>query len=209
MGRDKRKDQITGLKIDMLHPNGEIYRFKDDVVYLVEDTDTPTNFEVLHPMSYIPTKSPPLGKMYFQAQLSSKELIATSFYSDGNVARTVHKGRAKFNKKGHLKTFKNRIMGYMDWWADRDAFFGSVEVYSPAHKFLPNKRKGGFADFPEGKEVAYLSMTGHDAHTTPDGEPAYWTTREHGKGLSYFQNLGDGKYFFEGWHLDPFDTSLI
>ena len=111
MGRDKRKDQITGLKIDMLHPNGEIYRFKDDVVYLAEDT--PTNFDVLHPLSYIPTKSPPLGKTYLQAQLSSKELIATRISSDGNVSRTVHKGRAKYNEKGHLKTFKNCIMGYM------------------------------------------------------------------------------------------------
>tara|TARA_B100001939_G_scaffold333109_1_gene332751 strand:- start:780 stop:926 length:147 start_codon:yes stop_codon:yes gene_type:complete len=32
-------------------------------------------------------------------------------------------------------------MGYMDWWADRDAFSGGVEVYSPAHKFLPKKGK--------------------------------------------------------------------
>ena len=40
-------------------------------------------------------------------------------------------------------------------------------------------------------------MTGHDSLSTPDGEPAYWTTREHGKGLNYFQNLGDGKYFLK------------
>ena len=52
-------------------------------------------------------------------------------------------------------------------------------------------------------------MNGHDSLLTPDGEPTYWTTREHGKGLNYFQNLGDGKYFFKGWHLDPFDTYLI
>ena len=109
MVRDTRKDQITGLKIDVLHPNGEIQRFKDDVVYLVEDT--PTNFDVLRAMSYIPAKAPPLGNTYFQAQLSNKELIATRIFSDGNVHRTVRKGRAKFNEKGHLKTFKNRIMG--------------------------------------------------------------------------------------------------
>ena len=139
MVRDTRKDQITGLKIDVLHPNGEIQRFKDDVVYLVEDT--PTNFDVLRAMSYIPVKAPPLGNTYFQAQLSNKELITTRIFSDGNVHRTVHKGRAKFNEKGHLKTFKNRIMGYMDWWADRDAFFGSVEVFSLAHKFSPKKGK--------------------------------------------------------------------
>ena len=64
MVRDTRKDQITGLKIDVLHPNGEIQRFKDDVVYLVEDT--PTNFDVLRAMSYIPAKAPPLGNTYFQ-----------------------------------------------------------------------------------------------------------------------------------------------
>jgi len=27
--------------------------------------------------------------------------------------------------------------------------------------------------------------------------------------LNYFQNLGDGKCFFEDWHLDPFVTYLI
>lgn len=54
MVRDTRKDQITGLKIDVLHPNGEIHRFKDDVVYFVEDT--PTNFDVLRAMSCIPPK---------------------------------------------------------------------------------------------------------------------------------------------------------
>jgi len=78
MVRDTRKDQITGLKIDVLHPNGEIQRFKDDVVYLVEDT--PTNFDVLRAMSYIPAKAPPLGNTYFQAQLSNKELIATRIF---------------------------------------------------------------------------------------------------------------------------------
>ena len=52
MVRDTRKDQITGLKIDVLYPNGEIHRFKDDVVYLVEDTLT--NFDVLRAMSYTP-----------------------------------------------------------------------------------------------------------------------------------------------------------
>ena len=109
MVRDTRKDQITGLKIDVLHPNGEIQRFKDDVVYLVEDT--PTNIDVLRAMSYIPAKAPPLGKTYFQAQLSNKELIATRIFSDGNVHRTVRKGRAKFNKKGHLKTFKKPYNG--------------------------------------------------------------------------------------------------
>ena len=109
MVRDTRKDQITGLKIDVLHPNGEIHRFKDDVVYLVEDT--PTNIDVLRAMSYIPAKAPPLGKTYFQAQLSNKELIATRIFSDGNVHRTVRKGRAKFNEKGHLKTFKKPYNG--------------------------------------------------------------------------------------------------
>ena len=63
--------------------NGEIPRFRDDVVYLVEDT--PTNFEVLHSMSYILTKSPPRGKTYVQVQLSNKVLIATRIYSDGNI----------------------------------------------------------------------------------------------------------------------------
>ena len=79
MVRDTRKDQITGLKIDVLHPNGEIYRFKDDVVYLVEDT--PTNFDILPAMSCIPAKAPPLGNTYFQAQLSNKEPIATRIFS--------------------------------------------------------------------------------------------------------------------------------
>ncbi|MEC7715507.1 MAG: hypothetical protein VYC14_06100, partial [Actinomycetota bacterium] len=98
------KDQITGLKIDVLHPNGDIQRFKDDVVYLVEDTLT--NFDVLRAMSYIPAKAQPLGNTYFQAQLSNKELITTRIFSDGNVHRTVRMGRTKFNEKGHLKTFE-------------------------------------------------------------------------------------------------------
>ena len=218
MGKSKKKsdkDQITGLKIDVLYPNGAKHRYRDDVVYMVKYDYDAEDFNIedvniLRSLSKIPTKAPPADKTYFQVQLSKKGLMKTEISSDGNVHRVFHTGKIKFNKKGHLKVIKNRKSGYMEWRSDYKAFFGSAEVYSPAHKIFPKKKKGGFLDLPRGKEVAYLSMTGHGSLSTPDGEPAYWTTRENGAGFSYFyNNLGDGRYFFEGWHLEPFDTSLI
>ena len=212
MGKSKKKsdkDQITDLKVDVLYPTGATHRFRGDVVYMVKD-DAPTDFNVLRSLNKIPTKAPPAGKTYLQVQLSKKGLMKTEISSDGNVHRVFHKGRVKFNKKGHLKVIKNRKSGYMEWRSDYDAFFGSAEVYSPAHKIFPKKKKDGFFDLPRGKEVAFLSITGHDARLTADGSPKYWTTKENGAGFSYFyNNLGDGRYFFEGWHLEPFDTSLI
>ncbi|QNI82197.1 hypothetical protein SynRS9907_01353 [Synechococcus sp. RS9907] len=213
MGKNKKKsdkDQITGLKIDVLYPNGVKHRFRDGVVYMVEYDYDAEDVNILRSLSKIPTKAPPAGKTYLQVQLSKKGLMKTEIYSDGDVTRAFHKGKIKFNKKGNLKVIKNRKSGYMTWESDYDAFYGSAEVYSPSHKIVPKKKKGGFFDLPRGKEVAHLSMTGHDLHLTSDGSPKYWTTSERGAGFSYFyNNLGGGRYFFEGWHLEPFDTSLI
>ena len=207
MGRDKRKDKITGLTIDALKSSGETVRLENNVVYLVDLGRSSADFDdEFYPLDYIPTSAPPFKQIYFQVQLGDKELVSTNIASSGVVYRSIHKGKAKFSKKGSLKKFKTRISGYMDWSDEEgvDAFGGSLQAYSPAYKFSPKKTM--FADHPDGKEVAGL---GFDIYRDGDGLIANHAMIERGAGLSYFRNLGDGKYFFEGWHLDPFDTSLI
>ena len=74
-----------------------------------------------------------------------------------------------------------------------EAIFGNIDEYPQRWNFAPDQF---FSNPPESINIAGYSWTS----SPPE---------ERGGGLAAIRAFGGGKYFFDGWQNNLFDTSLV
>jgi hypothetical protein len=179
---------------------------KDDVVYeIIEGSPDTAADDIIKPLESVPTIPPPFGVLYSQFQLGDNCILQTNYRDVDTVVRRVTLGKTSYDKKGRATTASETSSAYMQTLktANPDRMWGDVRSNSSPYVFpassifmLPLER---------GTLVAEVGMSFPIAE---DGTESS-IMNEYGGGLSAIREFGGGKHFYEGWQLDPFNTSLV
>jgi hypothetical protein len=201
--KGKGKDPITGRTLQFTG-DGRTVEVQDDVVYEVIDGSPDTMVDdVIRPLKSIPTGLPQNGVFYAQFQLGDDAIMMTRIRDIDTVYRDVLIGSTAYNKRGKASIGTYTDTAFMQTLKTQnpDRTWGVYEKYSSPYKAPASS----LMFLPPGEEVA---MVGTSFPIAEDGTQSS-VISESGGGLAAFRALGGGKFFYEGWQLDPFNTSII
>jgi hypothetical protein len=112
-------------------------------------------------------------------------------------------GSTSYDRKGKAKISSFSDFAYMQTLKipNPDRTWGVYERFSSPYKTPTSS----ITSLPEGEEVAVVGMS------FPIAEDGTETSvmEQSGGGLPAFRAFGGGKFFYEGWQLDPFNTALV
>jgi hypothetical protein len=190
------KDPVTGRSL-LLSAEGNTVEIKDDVVYEIwEGSSDTVADDVYTPVNGIPSGAPRPGTHYGQFQFGDRELVISSYgdwYPDV-LYRSVLVGDFSYDSKGRLTRASVSSEGMIQKSDENpDVLFGNIDEYPQRWNFTPAQYPG---TPPEPTNVAGYSWT-----SSPN--------EESGGGLAAIRAFGGGKFFFEGWQNNLFDTSLV
>ena len=176
---------------------GRTIEVQDDVVYEVIDGSPDTMADdVFRPLNSIPIGAPDNGVFYAQFQLGDNAIMMTKIRDIDTVYRSVLLGSTAYDKrfKASISSFTDSAYMQTLKTQNPDRTWGVYEKYSSPYKTPTSS----LFFLPQGAELAAVTTS-----------PPSTTLEESGGGLSAFRTFGGGKYFYEGWQLDPFNTSII
>jgi hypothetical protein len=189
------KDPVTGRSIEYM-ADGRLVAFQDDVVYEVTKGSPDTYADDIYtPLKAVPIGPPREGAYYLQVQLGGDRMIFNSYgrIADPVQYRVASFGGFTYDKNGRMARMSISSDGTMQMNDDNSSpRFGYLTVYSPPS--VPSLPYDG--GFHSGTELA--------SYDWGSGSGA----KETGGGLAAIRAFGGGKYFFEGWQNNLFDTSL-
>lgn len=188
------KDPITGRSVEFME-DGRLVEVKDDVVYEVTkgSPDTAAD-DIYRPLASIPLGAPPDGTYYSQVQLGNDRIISTSYglFADPVQYRYVAFGNFAYDRRGKMIQSTITSDGFTQVSDDNlSQLFGTLRQYSQPWV----STNFGADDAPSS------IITADYCYNCSDGP-------EQGGGLAAIRAFGGGKYFFEGWQNNQFDTSL-
>jgi hypothetical protein len=199
------RDPVTGRTL-LISQDGRTEMVKDDVVYeIIEGSPNTAADDIIRPLQSMPITPPSSGVFYHQVQLGDDCILVTNYREADTVVRNVILGKTSYDKKGRATTTSETSSAYMQTLktANPDRMWGDVRSNSSPYVFptssifmLPLER---------GTLVAEVGMSFPIA---ADGTESS-VMNEYGGGLSAIRAFGGGKYFYDGWQLDPFNTSLV
>ena len=196
-GKGKDKDPITGRSM-LLSDGSRTFEVKDDVVYeVIEGSPDTTADDVLTPLATQPTGAPRPGSHYMQYQFGNDRVVQTSYgsWAPDAMYRSVSLGSFSYDKKGRLSLLTETSWGMIQKSdSNTDVLFGTVERFLSPQQITPDQKFSGVRGPTE--------ITANYCYNCADGV-------EKGGGLAAIRAFGGGKYFFEGWQINLFDTSLV
>ncbi len=180
--------------------NNHTFDFRDDVVYEIQGGSlAATSDDTIRTLNSIPQGAPPDGSYYLQFQLGNNVIAMNAygmFASDGNddLYRYILLGDTSYSKKQKLTKAEIKSTGFIQK-SDKnpDVFFG--HLYDHPGNWI-------FSLTDNGTPPASIDIAAYDWGS---GSGA----KETGGGLAAIRAFGGGKYFFEGWQNNLFDTSLV
>jgi hypothetical protein len=203
-GKGKGKDVITGRTLQ-LTSDGRTIELKDDVVYefIDQSTDTVAD-DLIRSLRSVPTGAPPDGAYYIQIQLGDDAIALTRVYDIDTVYRSVDIAKTSYDRKGKAKISSFSDLAYMQTLTtvNPDRRWGAIRHLSSPYT-IPSSSIGEIP-LDLGIEIARLG----EFQSNPS-DPSSPIVNESGGGLPAFRAFGGGKFFYEGWQLDPFNTSLV
>ena len=188
------KDPVTGRTV-LLSEGGRTIEIQDDVVYEITPQGSPDLLadDILKPLASIPLGAPPDGTYYGQFQFGDDRIIFTNYglYDDPVQYRYVALGNFVYDRRGKMVQSTITSDGFTQVSDDNPTqIFGNLFQYSqPWVSTVP--REGVEPPSTETASYCYLCLE-----------------QEKGGGLAAIRAFGGGKYFFEGWQNNLFDTSL-
>jgi hypothetical protein len=188
------KDPITGRSL-LLSQDGNTVEIRDDVIYEVWQ-GSPDTFsdDTFTPVRGTPTSRPPDGAYYGQYQLGDDRIVSATYgnYDEGVQYRSVALGDFSYDKHGRMTRSSVTNSGFTqvsDY--DTGRVFGTLEEFSQPW-------------------ISRIPYEGTPPPSTITANYSYNSTDpEEGGGLAAIRAFGGGKYFFEGWQNNLFDTSLV
>jgi hypothetical protein len=195
------RDPVTGRTVEFLQ-DGRLVELQDDVVYEVT-RGSPDTFadNIYTPLKQIPITPPRDGTYYFQVQLGDNHLIANSYggeweYNDSVSFRNVDVGSFSFSKGESMSEARIVSSGMMQVaTTDQDQLFGTITEFTPSLSSVTPLA------IPIGGPSPTAIVTADYCYLCSE--------KEKGGGLAAIRAFGGGKYFFEGWQNNLFDTSLV
>lgn len=192
------RDPVTGRSVEFIQ-DGRLIELQDDVVYEVTKGSPDTYADNIYtPLRQIPVGPPRDGTYYFQVQLGDNQLIASSYgeYDDSVLFRNIDAGSFSFDKQGRMSEARIVSSGMMQLAAtDQDQLFGTITEFAP-----PLSSATPLA----------VPIGGSSPSATVTADYCYLCLeQEKGGGLAAIRAFGGGKFFFEGWQNNLFDTSLV
>ena len=112
-----------------------------------------------------------------------------------NYFRFVWSGSVTYDKSGRAVGMTGRDYGYIYMGLDGD-FFGRILRFTDLGEMPTSRLLTAPLYTLNNQEIARIGSSG----VSPE---------ESGEGLPAFRSFGGGKYFYDGWQLDPFNTSLV
>ena len=188
------KDPVTG-RTWLVQGNGRSELVRDDVVYEITYGSLDTDMDdIIKPLNSIPTGAPPAGASYMQFQLGSDRIVMNQ-YHQGKMQRGVLLGEFSYDQIKRLAFATPESTGQLSQSdSNPNILDGDIENFNPRIKYAA-KEISPTSPHPT-EEVAVYSNNGTDRE-------------ESGGGLAAIRAFGGGKYFFEGWQNNLFDTSLV
>ena len=188
------KEQATGRSM-LVSKDGRTIEIKDDVVYEVHP-GSPETFvdDVITELKSIPKSAPPSGAFYTQVQLGDHSVVSNSYgdWAPDAQYRSALLGDFNYDKGKHITSSKVSSIGYIQKSAKNDEIlFGNIGSFNPAWTFDPSKLENSPPNQNQTSNYAWNS-----------------TPVETGGGLSAIRGFGGGRFFFEGWQNNLFDTTL-
>jgi hypothetical protein len=191
------KDPVTG-RTWLIPGNGRSELVRDDVVYeyTYGSPDTVMD-DIIKPLNSIPTGAPPTGAAYMQFQLGSDRIVLNGYYQ-GKMQRSVTLGEFSYDaQKGLAFITPTSSATLFQSDGDPNDLVGNTYNFNPPIKYASNSQ-----------ELLSTSLAANAqtvAYTYNDGI----NREEKGGGLAAIRAFGGGKFFFEGWQNNLFDTSLV
>ena len=192
------KDAITGRTIQVTS-DGRTISLQNDVIYEVIEGDPGTLADdIIRPLKSEPSTPPPNGVTYAQVQLGDNAIMMTNIRDTDTIYRSVFIGSTNYDKKGAATTSNLTDASYMQTrtMANPDRTWGEIRKFSTPY-LTPSS---SINKIP-------LETAGVQASVTTS--PPSTTLDESGGGLAALRAFRGGKYFYEGWQLDPFNTSIV
>jgi hypothetical protein len=198
-GKGKGKDPITGRTLQLTSDGREL-EFKDDIIYDLNLGNTAGSD--IKALDNSPVSPPLPGRIYTQFQLSKNALVQndegyTDPFSGADQHRGVMLGKFLYDKAGRIKDATIKAVAFVNESTTSDEIDAVIMNYAnPVRLTFPSP-----IDIGTGTVVAQYFV-----NYSSDGERS---TGEIGGGLAAIRAFGGGKYFFEGWQNNLFDTSLV
>jgi hypothetical protein len=196
------KDPVMG-RTALLSLDGRIIEIQDDVVYQVTkgSPDTAAD-DIYRPLASIPLGAPSDGTYYSQVQLGNDRVVSTTygFFADPVQYRHVALGNFVYDNRGKMIQSTITSDGFTQVSDDNlSRLFGTIFQYS--QPWTSTMMYTGLQPTPI-ESLPPSTITADYCYNCSDGP-------EKGGGLAAIRAFGGGKYFFEGWQNNLFDTSLL
>jgi hypothetical protein len=176
------KDPVTGRYMQEME-DGRTFLVRDDGIYKSEASNN-----TITPLTSVPPEVAGIHidepDSIIQIQFGDNAVVISSSRSTIRQ-RDVYLGHFTYDKKGRLTSGKVEFHAYLEEKPSDPTWIG-----------------GGIY---QATDLAYKSFSEWDASTVQlvdDDDPSTG-------GLPVIRAFGGGKYFYEGWDMNPFDTSLL